>query len=490
MADRAPHFEHLFRRAGFGISASESDRLASTTSYRDVVDSLLVFDRQAMDVDTLIGTPGYVGITSPGPFTPGRDIGHARQRWLFRLVHSRAPLGEKMALIWHHHFATAYSKIQGIYGAADATRMMAATAAEDIAGMRGQIELFRDAGLGRFEDLLVAVARDPAMLVWLDGRANSKTNPQENFGRELMELFTIGVDNYTESDVYAAARVFTGWNLRVIGTAGSGTGSYEFVYDANRHETSAKEFSFPIYSSRLSSTPNRIPARSAADGYQDGIDLIHALAFHPETARRLARRMWSWFVSETSAPDARFVTDVSRAYLDNGTAIRPMLRAIFTSDAFQDPSTWYARYAWPVEFVVRALTEVGHQGYSVNSALTPLVNMGQQLFEPPDVNGWETGPGWFSTGGMLARMNFASQLAANQRVALREAARPAKATPEDLVDYCYSRLTLPAPEAGARAALLNYVRSGGTWTGSDAQLLAKAAGLFHLMTGSGEYQFV
>jgi hypothetical protein len=79
-----------------------------------------------MDVDTRIGTPGYAGLTSPGPFTPGRDIGHARQRWLFRLVHSRAPLGEKMALIWHHHFATAYSKIQGIYGAADATRMIAA----------------------------------------------------------------------------------------------------------------------------------------------------------------------------------------------------------------------------------------------------------------------------------------------------------------------------------------------------------------------------
>jgi uncharacterized protein (DUF1800 family) len=328
------------------------------------------------------------------------------------------------------------------------------------------------------------------MLVWLDGRANSKTNPQENFGRELMELFTIGVDNYKESDVYAAARVFTGWNLRAIGTAGSGTGSYEFVYDANRHETSAKEFSFPIYSSRVSGTPNRIPARSAADGYQDGVDLIHALAFHPETARRLARRMWTWFVSETSAPDARFVTDVARAYLDNGTGIRPMLRAILTSDAFQDPSAYYARYSWPVEFVVRALTEVGYQGYSVNSALTPLLSMGQQLFEPPDVNGWETGPGWFSTGAMLARMNFASQLAANQRVALREAARPAKGTPEELVDYCYGRLTLPAPDGGARAALLNYVRSGGTWTGSDAQLLAKAAGLFHLMTGSGEYQFV
>jgi uncharacterized protein (DUF1800 family) len=284
--------------------------------------------------------------------------------------------------------------------------------------------------------------------------------------------------------------VFTGWNLRTIGVGGSGAGSYEFVYEPNRHETSAKEFSFPVYSSRQSGTPNRIPARAAADGYRDGLDLIHALAFHPETARRLARRMWTWFVSETASPDDRFVKDVARAYLDNDTSIRATLRAIFTSEAFQDPSAYYARYSWPAEFVVRILTEVGYQGFSVNSALTPLLNMGQQLFEPPDVNGWEHGPGWFSTGGMLARMNFASQVATNQRVALREAARPAKATPEALVDYCYSRLTLPSPDAGTYGTLVNYVRSGGTWTGSDAQLLAKAAGLFHLMTGSGEYQFV
>jgi len=490
MADRAPLFEHLFRRAGFGISAAGSDRLASTHAYRDVVDSLVAFPADAMNVDGLIGTPGYVGITSTGPFTPSRDIGHARQRWLFRFVHSQAPLGEKMALFWHNHFATAYSKIQGTYGAVDATRMMTATAAEDVTGMRGQIELFRGEGLGSFERLLVNVARDPAMLVWLDGRTNTKANPQENFGRELMELFTIGVHNYVETDVYAAARVFTGWNLRTTGTAGSGLGSYEFFYDASKHETSAKTFSFPIYSSRQSSVPNRIPARSAADGMQDGLDLIHALAFHPETARRLARRLWTWFVSETAVPDEGFVRDVSRAYLDSDTSIRATLRAVLTSEAFQDSSTYYARYSWPVEFVVRTLTEVGYQGFSVNSALTPLLNMGQQLFEPPDVNGWEVGPGWFSTGGMLARMNFASLVATNQRVALREAARPSRNSAEELVQYCYGRLTLPSPTSDAYGTLVNYVKSGGTWTGSDAQLLAKTAGVFHLITGSAEYQFV
>ena len=486
--DQRALFEHLLRRAGFGISPSDADHLAAVRAYRDVVDSLLVFDPTA-DVDALIGTPGYVGTTSAGPFAPNTDIGHARQRWIFRLVHARAPLRERMALIWHHHFATAYSKVQDLYGAADATRLLAAVPGDDVRGQRGQIELFRQHGLGSFKDLLIEVAKDPAMLVWLDGRTNTKTRPQENFGRELMELFTMGVEHYVESDVYAAARVFSGWNLRVTGATGLGTAAFEFVFRAEQHDTAEKAFSFPI-SSRGSRRPNVIPTRSAEDGMQDGLDLINALAFHPETARRMARRLWTWFVSETSPPDAAFVQTVAKVYLESGTNVRAVLRAVFTSAAFQDPAHFYQRYAWPVEFVVRALREVGYVGYSVNSAITPLLNMGQQLFEPPDVNGWELGPAWFSTGGMLARMNFASGLSTNQRVALREACRPFNASPDTLVDFATSRLSVPALDAAVRGDLINYVNAGISWTGSDAQLLSKSAGLFHLLMGSGEYQFV
>jgi len=152
-----------------------------------------------------------------------------------------------------------------------------------------------------------------------------------------------------------------------------------------------------------------------------------------------------------------------------------------------DPARRYARYSWPVEFVVRALQEVGHRGFSANDALTPLVNMGQQLFEPPDVNGWELGPAWFSTGGMLARMNFASQLATNQRVALRDAARASSGSVDDLLDFCYNRLSM-ATTTEQRAAAAQYVLAGGPWTGSDSQLLAKTAGVIHLLTASSEYQ--
>ena len=148
-------------------------------------------------------------------------------------------------------------------------------------------------------------------------------------------------------------------------------------------------------------------------------------------------------MSEVDAPEASFVNSIAQVYLKNDTNMKPVIRAVLLSPQFMDKRRYYQRYAWPVEFVVRSLKEVGYIGFSVDSALTPLLNMGQQLFEPPDVNGWDLGPGWFSTGGMLARMNFASTLATNQRFLLRDAARPASGTPESLLAFVRGRLSLP-----------------------------------------------
>ena len=167
-----------------------------------------------------------------------------------------------------------------------------------------------------------------------------------------------------------------------------------------------------------------------------------------------------------------------------------MVRRLLLSSQFRNPANYYKRYSWPVEFVVRALKEVGPVGFSVNDALTPLANMGQQLFEPPDVNGWELGPGWFSTGSMLARMNFASQLATNQKFNLREAARPHAATPEALVTHVLDRLTAQEYSGSSQAALMDYARTGASYPASDAQLATKVAGLVHLVVGSGDYQFI
>ena len=259
--------------------------------------------------------PAYASIAGGAGFSPNVNIEHARQRWLFRMVHSRRPLQEKMALFWHNHFATAYSKIADIVGGGQATRMMALKAG-DLPGPQGQIELFRSMALGNFRDLLIEVARDPAMLFWLDGRLNTRQRPQENFGREIMELFTFGLGHYNELDVYAASRVFTGWNVRLINRGNDANWYYEFVFNANQHDTGAKTFTFPIY--RDGSTT--IPARAAADGMQDGIDFITALATHPDTGATAGAKdcgtsssARSW--SRTSRRSARLRARICRAAL-------------------------------------------------------------------------------------------------------------------------------------------------------------------------------
>jgi len=473
---------HLLRRAGFGASASDLATYGAM-SYGAAVDRLINYDSIPDDVDTKIGQAGFTGTTSSGPFSPNTVINDARQRWLFRMIHSDRPLQEKMTIFWHNYFATGYSKVAAS-GQKDGTRLMAARPDEDANGQKGQIELLRENALGSLSSLLVAIAQDPAMLIWLDGNTNSKQKPQENFGRELMELFSRGVGFYTESDVYAAARVFTGWNLRIDRGSGDGTNGYSFFYNASNHETAAKTFSFPIYSDGGTT----IPSRSAGAGMQDGLDLISALAMHPETARRVVTKLYAFFVSEAVPAPASFIDQLAAVYLQNGSGIRPVVREILRSPQFSDPAVYFTRYSWPVEYVIRSIKETGWTGFSVGSTLTPLVNMGQQLFEPPDVAGWDLGQLWFSTGKMLARMNFASTLASNQKFRLATAAAGSEGSAQALVNFMLAKMT-PANANGLQGDLLAYAGSG-AWTGSDTQLQTKASGLAHLILGSAEYQFV
>jgi len=479
MARREPLIEHLLRRIGFGAAPGDVEQYAEL-GYATALDRLINYDSTPDKVDELIGQPGFVGMTINGAFSPSTNIAHARQRWLFRLVHTQRPLQEKMALFWHNHFATAFSKVSADLGAADGTRAMAAKASESSAGIPGQLELFRTNAVGNFRNLLLAVAQDVAMLDWLDGRTNVKAKPQENFARELMELFTMGVGNYVETDVYAGARVFTGWNLTRT------NGVNRFFYNAAQHETTAKEFSFAIYpgGGRI------IPARSAGDGLQDGLDLIDAVVRHRATGPRLATKLYRFFVNEVDQPSPSLIANMASDYYQSGFEIKPMLIRLFVSPEFIDPSNAFKRYSWPAEFVARSLREMGWTGFSVNDALNPMITMGQQLFEPPDVAGWDLGQVWFTSGSMLARMNFAAQLATNQKFQLRNAARDEVKTPEGLVSWALDRMITPTFASDSYDALVDYARAGGPWTGSDTQLATKASGLAHLIVGSGEYQFV
>jgi uncharacterized protein (DUF1800 family) len=477
--------EHLLRRAGFGARPDELDTYREL-SISDAIDQLVYYERISDTVDNNIGKTGYVGTTTRGVFAPAANITDSRQRWLFRMVHSDRPLQEKMTLFWHNHFATGYTKVAGTFGATEGARYMAATASEDPGRVRGQVEMLRDNALGNFRDILVNIAKDTAMLVWLDGRTNTRAKPQENFGREIMELFTMGVGNYTEEDVYAAARVFTGWNLQRPGATTDGSQHYEFIYNAGQHDTGAKTFSFQIYPDGNKT----IPARSAAGGMQDGLDLIDALAANPNTGRYLAKKLFKFFVSEFRPPDPAFVERIASVYQQSRYDMRVVVREVFLTPEFWDAASFFARYAWPVEFVVRALKDVGWLGFSVNDALTPLSNMGQVLYEPPDVSGWDAGTTWFATGAMLARMNFAATLALNQKFNLAGTAKVAARTPESLLAYFRDELVTAPMDSGTSAELLTYLRTNGAWTASDAQLQSKSAGLVHLIAGSPEYQLV
>jgi len=480
-----PKIEHLLRRAGFGARQDELD-VYRAESINGGITRLLEYERIPDAVDGKLGAVGYVGITARGPFSPNSVITDARQRWLFRLVHTDRPLQEKMALFWHNHFATGYSKVAGLVGTVEATRYMAAKPTEDPAQVRGQLELFRQYALGNFRDLLVAVAQDTAMLFWLDGYTNTRQRPQENFGREIMELFTMGVGHYTETDVYAAARVFSGWNLARPGSGTDNSQRYQFAYIPNNHDTGEKTFSFPIYPDGS----RTIRARPAGEGMQDGLDLIDGLAANPETPRYLGKKLYRFFVSESGDVPASFLDRISSVYFRRRYDMKDVLRELLTSHEFGDRANIFTRFGWPVEFVVRSLKDIGWNGFSVNDALTPLANMGQNLFDPPDVAGWDLGRSWFSTGSMLARMNFASALAANQRFNLAATAKGNADSPETLLAFVLDALKTPTYDSEITTALLGYLRSTGAWTGSTTQLQAKVPGLIHLVAGTPEYQFV
>jgi uncharacterized protein (DUF1800 family) len=294
------------------------------------------------------------------------------------------------------------------------------------------------------------------------------------------------VEHYTEADVYAGARVFTGWNLQPIVEGADDVHYRGFRYYPEMHDTGPKKFSFPVYADG----GKTIPARGAAQGYQDGVDLIHALAAHPATGRFLARKLYAFFVSEQHTPDRTLVDRLAATYYATGFDMREVVRALLRSPQFQDPANHWARYSWPVEYVVRSVKEIGAAGFSADQVVFAMMAMGQALFDPPSVGGWRVGRSWFSTATMLARINFATALTWNQQSALAQAAGASAQTPESFLAYFLGRLSCKPFDAPGLDALRNYLTSTGPWTGTPGQVATKGAGLAHLIAASGEYQLV
>ena len=350
--DERSRIAHLLRRAGFGASQSELDAAVSS-GYDSVLENLLNPQDDHDAADDVLGPLNF-------DFTKYDDL---QRWWLLRMRYTSRPLVEKMTLYWHGHLTSAVSKVGG----------------KLLPLMKQQNDLFRSQGLDSFHDLVLNASKDPAMLVWLDGRQNHKSAPNENYGRELMELFTLGIGNYTEDDVKAAAKAFTGWGLDA---------NAQFIFRPGDHDNSQKTF--------LGQTGNF-----------NGDDVINIILQQPAAPTFLATKLARFFVSDP--PDPGLVSDLARNLTSSNWDLKSTMRELFKSDAFSSQSAYHALIKSPTEFVVGTLRTLG---VSTNGQGMTLLNrlMGQELFNPPNVAGWPGGPAWISTNTMLTRDNMANSL--------------------------------------------------------------------------------
>ncbi len=398
---KAEQAAHLLARAGFGGTPEQIAKLAAMNP-SEAVRSLVYFDKAD---NSHLKPFDHSGIHDPGlePFPESRPAATERAKetgesmgvrskpagnrplqpatnkffywlrasaletgrvgywWANRMLTSNAPLQEKLALFWHGHFANNEDKVR------------------DYRKLLNQLELFQAKGAGSFRDLTVAVAQDPAMLTFLDAGKNVKGAPNENFAREIMELFTMGVGNYGEKDVREAARAFTGWNY--VDT--------KFVVNADQHDAGPKTF--------LGRTGNF-----------DGVQVIDIIMEQPVTANFLAGKLYRFFVREDLDPKLQGkLGDILRK---NKYEIAPFLEAVFLSKDFYSQSSIGAQIQGPVEMAISTYKKLGLNyvpGVPDFNAATGA--LGQRLFAPPTVAGWAQGRSWITPGLLLERGNFARE---------------------------------------------------------------------------------
>jgi len=367
---------HLMRRAGFGEPREELEERASK-GYEAVVEELLHPERQpAIDEELLYRYfPGYEGAGAP-------PINQAD--WVYRMINTKRPLEEKMTLFWHQLFATSNSKVDN---PPELTR---------------QIAMFREHGLGTFRDLLVEVAKSPAMIFWLDNHGNHDRAINENWGRELLELFSLGVGNYSEDDIREASRAFTGWTIAPkIPRNPYGRFHWQFEYKPEDHDDREKTF--------LGHTGNF-----------NGEDIVDIIVQQPATARFLARHLYRFFVADephvstwsiTPPIDPEAIELLVDAYNESRGDIRSILRALFNSEFFKKAQ--FARVKSPAELIVGTVRMAGnYDGFKpgFNNLALECGWQGQELLNPPSVEGWHTGSEWIDPGVLMRRVNFAARI--------------------------------------------------------------------------------
>ncbi|HZA24795.1 MAG TPA: DUF1800 domain-containing protein, partial [Dehalococcoidia bacterium] len=376
---------HLMRRAGFGATREELEARVKQ-GYEATVEELLETETQEPSdrLEFLRYHPGFwKPVTSPG-------MGAAT--WLYDLINSQRVLQEKMALFWHQVFATGQSKVDHWHE------------------IQNQIDLFREKGMGDYRELLVELARNPAMIYWLDNCDNHAYAVNENWGRELLELFSMGVGNYTEDDVRACSRAFTGWTMSPnIPRNAYGRYNWGFEYREQDHDDGEKTF--------LGHTGNF-----------NGEDIIDIICQQPATARFIARHLYNFFVADevpvpswrqTPPKDLETIKALEQAYFDSGYEIKAMLRALFNAPGFKSESVRFAKVKSPAEMVAGTMRLVGEHR-EIKPGLFEISQepkyMGMDLMNPPTVEGWHTGHEWIDSGTLVERINFASEYLGNTQL--------------------------------------------------------------------------
>ncbi len=398
---------HLMRRAGFSAPYAELEARAAK-GYEATVEELLHPENQPAIDDELLYRffPALEGALSPTA---------NQSEWVYRMVNTQRPLEEKMALFWHQLFATGNSKVDN---PPEITR---------------QIKMFRQHGLGKFDNLLVELAKNPAMIYWLDNNGNHNGAINENWGRELLELFSMGVGNYSEDDIKEASRAFTGWTIAPkIPRNPLGRFYWSFEYKPEDHDDGEKEF-------------------LGHRGRLDGEDIIDIVVRQPATAKFLARHLYNYFVADepqvpswniTPPGDPEAVDALIKAYNDSNYDIREMLRVLFLSDFFKNAR--FARVKSPAELVIGTVRLAGNYN-TYRPGFMALASecdfQGQELLNPPSVESWHTGSEWIDGGSLVRRINFAAGLLGNTSLpGVRTMVDSLKArnpqTPAELVEGC------------------------------------------------------
>jgi len=456
---------HLMRRAGFGATREELEQRVAR-GYEATVEELLNPERQpALDRYELVRY-------HPWTWKPGTLPGMGATEWLWYMVNTQRPLEEKMSLFWHQVFATGVSKVDHYD---EITRMVA---------------LFREKGMGSYKELILELSRNPAMIYWLDNCENHADAVNENWGRELLELFSMGVGNYTEVDVRETSRAFTGWTIEPKLPRGPiGRHDWNFKYRPEDHDDTEKTF--------LGETGNL-----------NGEDIIDIICQHPATATFIARHLYNFFVADeaqvpawavTPPRDPEAIDALAGAFIDSGYNIKATLRVLFNSNFFKNAR--FARLKSPAEVVVGTMKLVGGYGFpapGIGELSRQAQYMGQDLLNPPSVEGWHTGVEWINSGSLMRRINFTADLVGDvEKPGIQSIINRLKAqgdlSAEGFVDTCLDLMGPLEVNAETRQELIDHTSAGGrlTW-GDEPHTTAsrdRVSELLQLIVSLRDYQY-